>query len=221
MIIGESGSGKSTSIRNMDPKNTFLLQVINKPLPFRGANKLYKPITKDDKGKSIGNKVVTDDFNKISKSIEYISDSRKEIKTIIIDDFQYIMSLEFMRRAEEKGWDKFAEIAAHIFKVIDTSIMARADLNVVLLAHSTTDDMGRTKLKTIGKMIDEKITLEGMCTVVLHSKIVDDRYVFQTQGDATTIAKSPIEMFEERYIDNDLKHVIDTIEKYYDEDVKM
>jgi len=217
MIIGESGSGKSTSIRTMDPKKTFLIQVINKPLPFRGVKKSFIPVNKEGKG----NKLVTDDYVKISQSIGWLGENRKDIKTVIIDDFQYIMSLEFMRRAEEKGWDKFAEIAAHIFKVIDTSIMARPDLNVVLLAHSTTDDMGKTKLKTIGKMIDEKITLEGMCTVVLHSKIVDEKYVFQTQGDATTIAKSPIEMFEDRYIPNDLKFVIDTIEKYYDEDIKM
>lgn len=216
MVIGESGTGKSTSIRNLDPEATFLIQIVNKPLPFRGAKKKFILATKDQEG----NKFITDDFEKVGKIIEKINKNPK-IKTLIIDDFQYVMSIEYMRRAEEKGWQKFTDIAAHVFQILEKNLYAREDLNVILLTHAAIDEYGRMKAKTIGKMIDEKITIEGLCTIVLQAKMVDDKYMFQTQSDPTTIAKSPMGMFEEKLIPNDLKLVIDRIEEYYNEDIDM
>jgi len=215
LIIGESGSGKSTSIRNLNPKETFVLQILDKPLPFRAGKKQYVLTTKEQKG----NRYVTDNWATIIKVINKINDN-KEIKTLIIDDFQYVMAHEFIRRVAEKGWEKFNDIASHAWQVINTASNCRADLNIIFLTHSQNDEYGKAKCKTIGKMLDEKICLEGIFTIIFNAKVVEERYVFQTQTDPTSIAKAPMGMFKDKYIDNDLQFVIDQIENYYNEDIK-
>ena len=216
LIIGESGTGKSTSIRNLDPNETFLLQVLNKPLPFKDSKNKYIPVTKEQEG----NTFCSDNWSQILTVIKKINENEK-IKTLIIDDFQYVMANEFIRRVAEKGYDKFSEIASHAWQIIDAGVHCRNDLNVFFLAHSQTDEYGKSKCKTIGKLLDEKICLEGMFTIVLHSKIVDDKYYFQTQTDHSSTAKSPMEMFEDKYIQNDLQFVVDKIEEYYNQDIDM
>ena len=214
LIIGESGTGKTTSLRNLNPKETFIIGTINKPLPFK--NKGYKIIAKEADGKDNGGNICcSDDSSIIVRTIDYISSKRPDIKTIVIDDFQYLMANEFMNRVAEKGYDKFSEIGKHAFDVINASRRIREDINLYILGHSDTDQSGKSKCKTIGKMLDDKVCLEGIFTIVLHSMVVDNHYVFLTQNNGMSIAKSPMGMFNKLLIDNDLKIINDTIKQYY------
>jgi hypothetical protein len=208
LIIGQSGTGKSTSIRNLDPKSTFILNVLDKPLPFRGYKSKYNLEHK--------NYYSSDDWSKLCEYIRAIDERRPEITTIIIDDFQYILANEFMRRASERGFDRFTDIGQHAWMVIKTLTSTRDDLHCFVLSHSDTDTQGKVRCKTIGKMLEDKITLEGMFSIVLHSLIVDEQYKFLTQNDGIHLAKSPIGLFEERFIDNDLQFVKESMISYFD-----
>lgn len=212
LIIGESGTGKSTSIRNLDPQETFIINVCNKPLPFRGYKTKYKTISGwDDKE---GNYYASNDHTKIMKMLRIIDKERLEIKNIIIDDFQYIMCAEFMNRVTERGYDKFSEIAQHAYNLIDLLPTLRDDLNIFVLSHSEPNEHGKMKVKTIGKLLDEKVVLEGRFTMVLQTEISEKGYRFLTQGDSRHIAKSPMDMFEDKYIPNDLAFVIEKMNAY-------
>jgi len=210
LIIGQSGTGKSTSLRNLDHKSTFILNVLDKPLPFRGYKSKYNLELK--------NYHATDDWVKLCEYIRAIDERRPEIKTLIIDDFQYLLANEFMKRAMERGFDKFTDIAQHAWMVIKTLTSTRNDLHCFVLSHSDTDAVGKVKCKTIGKMLDDKITLEGMFTVVLHAMIVDEQFKFLTQNDGVHLAKSPLGMFDDRFIDNDLRVVLDQMRDYFEEE---
>lgn len=211
LIIGESGTGKSTSIRNLDEKETFIINVLDKPLPFRSFSQKYKKINKE----GVGNYIASDDYEKIMKTINYVDNSMPHINNLIIDDFQYIMANEFMKRAKEKGYEKFTEIGLHAWQIIESCSNCRSDLFCFFLSHSEESDTGRRKCKTIGKMIDDKITLEGMFTTVLHSVVSDGKYKFLTQNNGSYIAKSPMEMFADNLIDNDLSSIKLKMNEYY------
>jgi len=216
LIIGESGSGKSTSIRTLDPKTTFIINCINKPLPFKGFKKLYIPITSwNDKE---GNYYNSDDWSKIIKCIIMVNEIRLDITTLIIDDWQYILSYEFIRRSSEKGYDKYSEMAHHGWSTINSCMGTRDTLTNFIISHSDKDSSNRSKCKTIGKMLDEKITIEGLFTTVLHARVLDGKYIFQTQCDNDFLAKSPIDMFNDLLIPNDLLTVKNSIESYYNDD---
>jgi predicted AAA+ superfamily ATPase len=216
LIIGESGTGKSTSIRNLDPKETFIINVLNKALPFKGWRKNYTEASGSE-----GNLKTTDNPFKISKILNHVSNTRENIKTIIIDDFQYVMAHEFMRRASEKGWEKFTEIQQHAWNIIISATECRDNLNIYFLSHSETGEHGKTKCKTIGKVLDEKICLEGMFTLVLSSVIIDEKYYFQTRNDGNIMAKTPLDMFEDKYIENDLELVNKAMATHFDEDINQ
>lgn len=215
LVIGQSGSGKSTSLRNLDPKTTFIINVLNKPLPFKGFKNKYQGCTKENPE---GNYCYTDKWDSVVKWIEAVSNNRPEITTLVIDDWQYILSYEFMRRVSEKGFDKFSELANHGWSTINACLGTRPTLTNFILAHSDVDATGRSKCKTIGKMLDEKITIEGLFTTVLHSRVIDGEYKFQTQYDGEFLAKSPMEMFTEHLIPNDLLTVKEAVESYFNEE---
>lgn len=219
LIIGESGTGKSTAIRNLDPKTTFIINILDKPLPFRGYKSSYKPISGwSDKE---GNYFFSDDWQRIIRCIQMVDKERPEITTLILDDAQYLMANEYMRRAKEVGYAKFVELAQHVWTVINTLNSCRSDLFTFVLSHNETDQNGKSKCKTIGKMLDEKITLEGMFTIVFHSLVMDKQYKFLTQNDGYHVAKSPLGMFSTEMIDNDLLPIIEIMKSYMNEDIKI
>jgi hypothetical protein len=210
LIIGKSGSGKSRSIINLDPKETFIVNVNNKDLPIRGWQKKYTQV--NEKGE--GNMIANDDHEKIDNAMHWIDKKRTDIKVIVIDDFQYIMANEFMRRGKEKGYEKFTEIGMHAWNLLFNARLFRSDLFIVFLAHSEESDSGQTKCKTIGKMLDDKICIEGMFTIVLGTVYEDGKYFFETQTNGQNTLKSPEGLFPSNRIENDLNFVIQSIRKY-------
>ena len=214
LVIGDSGSGKSTATKTLDPATTFYINVIGKPLPYKGWKSNYQYW---DKAKKTGNIVKTWDYSVIVQWMKHISSDMPHINTLVVDDTQYIMSFEFMARARERGFDKFTEIGQHFFEILTTPEALRDDLMVVFLAHSD-ETSSRTKIKTIGKMLDEKITLEGLFTVVLLSYSFKEsegamKYVFVTNSNGTNTCKSPEGMLD-LTVKNDLKAVIEKFHEY-------
>lgn len=214
LVIGKSGSGKSSSLRNLNSEHTFIISVLDKPLPFKGYKKLYMPIKGwDDKE---GNYLATDDWQRIIKCIQMINQNRPEINTLIIDDIQYVLANEFMKRSAERGFDKYSEMGMHYWSIINSAMSCRGNLLTFFLSHNEIDSNGCSKVKTIGKMLDEKITIEGLFTTVLHTLVVDDEYLFLTQSDGIHNAKSPLGMFEEKLIENDLSFVTKKLIEYFE-----
>jgi hypothetical protein len=195
LILGESGTGKTTSLRNFNEGEIALVNVTGKALPFRGNFEMLKSTT--DASKILG-------FMRETKA-----------KRIIIDDCQYIMSFQYMRRIKENGWEKFNELQSDFFNIIDAVSSLPDDVVVYFLSHLETKDDGRQKIKTIGKMLDEKITIEGMFTTVLKTHVSDGKYYFLTQNSGSDTVKSPLGMFADFAIDNDLKYVDEKIRNYY------
>jgi energy-coupling factor transporter ATP-binding protein EcfA2 len=218
LVIGESGSGKSTAIRNLNPAETFIINVIGKPLPFRGFRKMYVPVNSDA---SEGNYYESDSFEKIRHIIRDINKKRHDIKTLIIDDFQYTMCNEFMGRATEIGYSKFTEIGQHAWMIVDELKSLDLRIQAYVLSHSEVTNEGIHKAKTIGKMMDNFVTFEGLFTIVLFSMIVDGQFKFQTKADGKYVCKTPMEMFANKYVDNDLAEINKVIDEYYNGDIDM
>ena len=166
LIIGESGSGKSTSIENLDPKSTFIVNVGMKPMPFRGWKSNVSPLSKENPS---GNYVETDSHSVIVSTLKHISENMPDIKTVIVDEFQYLMANEYMRRANERGFDKFTDIGLHAWEVATAGKNMRDDITFVMVGHAetSTDLQGNRKLKfkTIGKLVDNVFNLEGLFVV--------------------------------------------------------
>lgn len=207
MILGESGAGKSASLRNLNPDDVLLVQVINKPPPFRANWPEW------DRKERFGTVVRTDNHAVICKVISQAATMGKQI--VIIDDFQYVMANEFMRRCNEKGFEKFTDIGNHAWQIINAAQEAAGNIRVYFLSHVETEQSGRTKIKTIGRMLDEKVTLEGMFTIVLGAHVRDGRHLFTTKNSGMDTVKAPMDMFHSDEIDNDLNEVDKTICEYY------
>ena len=209
LIIGESGSGKTYSIKNLDPAKVGIFLCEKNRLPFRKQFPVYKVrnMKKEEEGK------VT--VYRQSAVIQTILSKPKQ-KIYVIDDSQYIMANEYFDRANEKGYDKFVDIGANFRNLIHmVNNELPDDVIVYFLHHPETDsNTGRVKAKTIGRMLDEKLTLEGCFDIVLHARTDGQEHWFNTQSDGTDTAKSPEEMFEPK-IPNDLAFVDKTIREYY------
>lgn len=194
LILGESGSGKSASLRNFDPDKVGIFNVAGKPLPFR---KLLK---------SVNNATYSDIYKILAKP---------KLKTYVIDDSQYLMAFEELDRAKETGYNKFTEMALNFSGLVRFIINnLPADVIVYFLHHVETTDTGKVKAKTVGKMIDSKLTLEGLFSIVLLCEATNEGHHFVTQSDGYTTCKSPMEMFDLE-IDNDLAMVDATIREYW------
>lgn len=194
MIMGESGSGKSASLRNFEESEIGIFNVASKPLPFR------KPLKKVD-----------------GATYELIKAAmlKSKLKSFVIDDSQYLMAFAGFERAKETGYGKFTEFALDFYNLVKFVVQdLPPDRIVYFLHHVETSDMGKVKAKTIGKMLDSQLTLEGLFSIVLLCQTDGQRHYFVTQSDGYTTAKSPMDMFEPE-IDNDLKMVDKTIREYW------
>lgn len=198
-VLGRSGTGKSYSMRNFSKDKLAVINVQGKILPFKGSGQFHI--------------VNTDNSSDIVKEIK---EAAKTYKSIVVDDFQYVMANEFMRRSAEKGYDKFTEIGRHAWDIADCVKLLPTDTIVYVMCHTDTDQDGFERLKTIGKLLDDKIVLEGMSTIVLKTAVSDGQYTFLTQNNGHDTVKSPAGMFPSFAIENDLKYVDDKIRNYYE-----
>ena len=210
-IMGESGSGKTTAMRNLDPSTTFYIDADLKGLSWKGWKAQYNAEAK--------NLLQTDDPRLVLAYIGQIIDKSKQIKTVVIDTMNGLMVAEDMRRAKEKNYDKWTDLASFVYNIVMEALRAEREgcgIDFVFLFHSQTekDDDGNswTRIKTSGRKLD-KIVLESKFTTVLLCKTVGDRHIFETQSNFST-AKSPMGAFETLEIDNDIVPVLKALEDY-------
>ena len=205
LILGSSGTGKSTSLRNLDPAKTFLIQCIKKPLPFKATG-----WTRRLNMKTAGNVYQTTDPLEIEKLMR---SSPHDV--FVIDDYQAVMVAELMNRSSEKGYDKFTDIGKHAWDIFNTAGALADHRRVYILAHTQTDDFGQVRMKTVGKLVDQHIVPEGFFTIVLRTEVINGNYKFTTQTNGQDCAKSPMGMFPDSHIDNDLAAVDAAITEFY------
>jgi hypothetical protein len=190
----------------MNPAETLLIQVVKKPLPFRSNGWSYFDAEKN----KTGNIFVSDDWQAMSTIMR-----RTKRKVIVVDDFQYVLANEFMRRSDERGYDKFTEIAKHAWELFNCANTLADDVRVYLLSHTQTSDQGDIRIKTIGKMLDDKITPEGLFTIVLRTVVTDKDYLFSTRNNGHDTVKTPIGLFDSERVPNDLAAIDAQIQDYY------
>ena len=198
LVMGESGSGKTSSLRNCNPETTAICSPEKRTLPFRSKIEMLYGVT---------------DSKEIIKWVKEMVAAGK--KDIIIDDFQYILAIPYMNRIKESGWDKYNDFGANYFDLIDMCKELPDDVIVYYMTHLETLDNGLTTVKLIGKLLREKITIEGLFTIVLRTSVSEGKYYFLTQNSGKDTVKSPFDMFPSYAIDNDLKYVGDKIRNYY------
>lgn len=195
MVYGQSGTGKSTSLRNFKPEDVCIVNVSGKPLPFKNKHKTFN----------------TDDYMSIETAIK-----KAPAKSIVIDDATYLMTGEYMRTAKVTGYQKFTDLALNYYTLVKIAAALSDDKIVYFMGHSGIDNNGNEKFKTIGKLLDEKITLEGMFTIVLKTVVTDGKYQFSTRNSGQDTVKTPMGMFSEPLIENDLAAVDKAIREYYE-----
>ena len=215
-IVGQTGTGKSTSIKHLNPKETYIINVAKKELPFKGAEKLYNAEAKNYKE--------VDDANEITRLLKTISDKAPHIKNIIIEDSNYIMGFNMLARATEVGFTKFTIMAKDMVELFREARRLRDDIKVFYFTHpETIEDGGEIigyKIKTAGKLIDNQIVLEGLLTVCLYTFVEESKdgtatYNFVTNRFKKYPAKSPDGMFADIRIPNNLQQVVNSIDEYY------
>ena len=215
-IVGSTGTGKSTSIKHLDPKETYIINVAKKELPFKGSEKLYNTESKNYKE--------VDDANEIARLLRAISDKAPHIKNIIIEDSNYIMGFNIVSKATEVGYMKFSLMAKDMVELFREARRLRDDIKVFYLTHpETVEDGGDIigyKIKTAGKLIDNQVLLEGLLTVCLYTLVEENKdgsssYNFISNRFKKFPAKSPDGMFDELKIPNDLSYVCNKIDEYY------
>ena len=215
-IVGPTGTGKSTSVKHLDPKETYIINVAKKELPFKGAEKLYNSENKNYKE--------VDDANEITRLLKTISEKAPHIKNIVIEDSNYIMGFNMLARATEVGFTKFTVMAKEMVELFREARKLRDDLKVFYFTHpETIEDGGEIvgyKIKTAGKLIDNQIVLEGLLTVCLYTHVDEAKdgtatYSFVTNRYKKYPAKSPDGMFAEIKIPNNVQEVVNAIDEYY------
>jgi hypothetical protein len=194
LIEGESGTGKTTSIRTLNPDKTGIINVTGKRLPFKSNFKVIKE----------------DNCDKI---VDILKQCKADV--IIIDDMQYLLARQFMSRAKELGYQKFTDMALGYYNVISALEEMPDNKRVYFLSHIERDSNGYEKVKTIGKLLDEKITVEGLFTIVLKTVVRDGQYYFSTHNSGSDTVKSPMGMFTEDIVPNDLDFIDTKICEYY------
>ena len=205
LIIGKSGGGKSTSLRNcVDSEEWNLINVLGKPLPFKGKIP----------------QVVTDDYEQVKKCC-----AGSKAHSIVVDDAGYLITNYFMRNHSSKGagnaiFSMYNTLADNFWNLVEFIKRLPEDKIVYIIMHEDTDDFGNVKPKTIGKLLDEKICLEGMFTIVLRCIQENGKHLFVTQAEGGAVSKSPMGMFEDLQIDNDLLYVDKAIREYYGLEIK-
>lgn len=199
-ILGASGTGKSYSMKRFPKDKMALINVQGKVLPFRGSGQIHQ--------------LQTDSSEAIMQAMKTMAGNG--IKSIIVDDYQYVMANEYMSRCYENGYNKFTEIGRHAWDILNTVRALPQDVIVYILCHIDRDDNGKEKIKTIGKLLDEKICLEGMATIVLKTAVADGKYTFLTQNSGNDTVKSPEGMFPSYAIENDLYYVDQKIRAYFE-----
>lgn len=220
IILGKSGAGKSTSIRDLDPKETVIINTLNKRLPFKGSGSMYN---KENK-----NLFHADTYGMVINYLNNISEKAPHVKNVVLDDVIYVMRKEYFSRAKESGYGKYTELASHFQQIISTCENLRQDLNVFFILHSE-DVMSDTavtgyKVSTIGKLLDNQYNPIEVVPMVLYSAIRYDEkgnpdYGFYThatkEGQIEIPAKTPDGMFEENFIPNSLGTVVKAMNEYY------
>lgn len=194
LICGLSGTGKSTSARNL--KEVAVVNPVNKPLPFKNHFEMLNGVTDS------------------AEIIKFMKSTKAKI--IIVDDFQYLLSIPYMRRIKESGWDKYNDFASNYFDIINVCDQLPDDVTVYFMTHTETLEDGTETVKLIGKLLREKICIEGLFTTVLKTMVNDGKYYFITQNNGRDNVKSPLGMFESYAIDNDLAYVDAKIRSYYE-----
>lgn len=207
-IAGESGSGKTTSMEKLNPKETYYVDADKKGLSWKGWREQYNKQNK--------NYLATDFPSDVEKIIRGVNETRPEIKFIVIDTLNGIMIGDEMRRSKEKGYDKWMDLATSVWNIVDSAYTYRDDLTIIFICHTQTertdDGFSFTRIKTSGKKLD-KITLESKFTTVLLAKSVDGNYIFETKANKST-TKTPKGAFDKDFIPNDITLVIDALKDY-------
>ena len=221
-LAGQSNTGKSTSLRTLDPKSTFIISCTNKQLQIPGFRKKYTKVEIKDK-KLIGNWYVSNNYAKIGKILSAVSNTRPEIKVVVLDDINYLLSNETFENALDKGYTKFSVMAKNYYDLLADCQLLRDDLTVVVITHTEnygTDMDPQYRMWTTGKMLTQQINLDGMFSYIIYSdRYIDDaddevHYRFKTRTDGNDTCRSVAGCFTEKYIEPDMKAVIDRINEF-------
>lgn len=220
-LAGLSNTGKSTSLKYLEPSETFIVSCTNKQLQIPGFRKKYIKVSIED-NKLVGNWLISNDYARIAKILKVVSQSRPDIKTVVIDDLNYLLSNEIMNSAEEKGFEKFTRQAKNYYDIINNAQNLRDDLTVVMISHiinDGTDIEPFWKLYTSGKMLDKTVNLDGLFSYIIYTdKYVDEndevQYRFMTKTNGNDTCRSVAGCFADKYIEPNMKLVIDTINKF-------
>ena len=197
LLIGKSGSGKSASLRNFKKEEIAIANVLGKPLPFKSDLEAPK----------------VDDYNVILRAIQ-----NTDKKVIVIDDANYLITNEFMKNSSIKGYDKYNDMANNFWNLVNGIKNIEGGKTVYLIMHEDTDEFGNIKPKTIGKLLDDKCNIQGLFTICIRAMYENNNYIFRLKTNGQDCVKTPIGLFEEDEIENDLKLVDDKIREYYELD---
>lgn len=222
VLAGFSNSGKSTSLKYLNPTETFIISCTNKQLQIPGFRKKYKKVAIEDK-KLVGNWLVSNSYERIHKILDIVNRTRTDIKTIVIDDINYCLSGEIMDNALIKGYEKFTMQAKNYYDLITSAGELRDDLTVVFVSHiinDGTDIDPQYKMYSSGKMLDKTVNIDGLFSYIIYSeRYIDEAtgdvgYRFKTRTDGNDTCRSVAGCFSEKYIDPNMQTVIDTINKF-------